>query len=515
MSSPTAATGRTGLLLVRRFLADYARNPVNLLMLVLVPVVFVAVAGGAIADIAKLFGGPGGPAVQDATAGWAAGFIAALAAYFQMRASRAADRRLVLAGLAPSRLAAARAVTGLLLALLASAAAVAALAARAGIGDPGRVLAGTVMFAVIYLAIGAVTGALVESPVNGAVVIFFVWILDVMLGPSFGTAARPFTRVFPAHFVTLWITGVPSHHSGRIGDLGWALAWTIGAAAVAWVVLAAATRVAGTHRHAPPGSAASQLTAGLRIGLRNISRNRVLWVLLAGVPVVYVALAAATTPDNNIAIALREHGHLVTRQYWFPDIHPGVMAPIAIATLATLAGLFIVLDARAADRRLALAGFRAGTLLATRLLEITLAALLATATSVAIAAAFFHPRQWAVYAAANILTSLTYALIGVILGPLFGRVAGVFIAFLIPFLDLAIAQDPMLYTQPPAWAHALPGYGAFRVLLDGALSGTFGETRSLLIALAWLAGLLAAATVVFRRTMRTGGSSARLAAPGR
>jgi len=29
---------------VRRFLTDYARNPVNLLMLVLVPVVFVVVA---------------------------------------------------------------------------------------------------------------------------------------------------------------------------------------------------------------------------------------------------------------------------------------------------------------------------------------------------------------------------------------------------------------------------------------------------------------------------------------
>ena len=122
---------------------------------------------------------------------------------------------------------------GLLLALLASAAAVAALAARAGIGDPGRVIAGTVMFAVIYLAIGA----LVTSPVNGAVLIFFVWILDVMFGPSFGGAARPFTRVFPTHFVTLWMTGMPSHHAGRIGDLGWALIWVAGAAVAAWAVL--------------------------------------------------------------------------------------------------------------------------------------------------------------------------------------------------------------------------------------------------------------------------------------
>jgi len=46
--------------------------------------------------------------------------------------------------------------------------------------------------------------------------------------------------------------------------------------------------------------------------------------------------------------------------------------------------------------------------------------------------------------------ALTYAMIGVILAPLFGRIAGVLIAFLIPFLDFGIAQDPMLHSTPPA-----------------------------------------------------------------
>ena len=54
---------------VRRFLADYARNPVNLLLLLVVPTVFVVVVGGSIADFARLLNGPGGPAVQTATAG--------------------------------------------------------------------------------------------------------------------------------------------------------------------------------------------------------------------------------------------------------------------------------------------------------------------------------------------------------------------------------------------------------------------------------------------------------------
>lgn len=117
MTPMTAAARLTGPLLVRRFLADYARNPVNLLMLVLVPVAFVAGAAGSLAQVARLLSGTSAPgaAVQAVTAGWAAAFIAAIAAYFQIRAARAADRRLVLAGLPAGRLATARAITGLAL----------------------------------------------------------------------------------------------------------------------------------------------------------------------------------------------------------------------------------------------------------------------------------------------------------------------------------------------------------------------------------------------------------------
>ncbi|MGN6245162.1 MAG: ABC transporter permease, partial [Motilibacteraceae bacterium] len=65
--------------ITRRFVLEAARTPVNLLVLVLVPAVFVVVAAAPLADAARLLGGTGGPAVQTATAGWAAGFIAALA----------------------------------------------------------------------------------------------------------------------------------------------------------------------------------------------------------------------------------------------------------------------------------------------------------------------------------------------------------------------------------------------------------------------------------------------------
>src|SRR6266567_9165434 len=263
MTRITAATGpMTVPLLVRRFLADYARNPVNLLMLVLVPVAFVAAAAGSLAQLARLLSGTMAPGadVPAVTAGWAAAFIAAIAAYFQVRAARSADRRLVLAGLPAGRLAAARAVTGLALAAVASAAALLTLAARTGIDHPGRVLPATFMLAVIYLAIGALIGTLVTSPVNGTVLILFVWMVDVMFGPVFGSATRPGGRVFPTHFLTLWMTDLPSHHAGRIGDLGWALVWTLGAAIAAWAVLVSASRTARDRKSTRLNSSHSQIS---------------------------------------------------------------------------------------------------------------------------------------------------------------------------------------------------------------------------------------------------------------
>lgn len=489
---------------VRRFLADYARNPVNLLLLVVIPVVFVVVAAGSLVDAARLFGSVNPTAVATATAGWAAGFLAGIAMYFQTSAARDADRGLVIAGLPAGRLVAARLLTGLGLGVLASAAALVALWLRAGVDDPVRAVAGTLMFALVYLGIGATVGALVRNPVNGTVLILFVWILDVFFGPTMGSSGdKVGTRALPTHFVTLWMADLPLRHGGRLGDLGVAAVWTVGAMAVAFAVVAATVRISRRHRSAArPGSVRDQLAAASRMGWRDWRRNPVLWALLVAVPAVFILLSQAITPHQHTSIIVAENGTRAARIFDVFDLHAGTMAPIAVASLATLAGLFVVLDTGPGDRRLALVGLRPGVALAARLVVIGLATALATGVSLAVAAAVFDPRQWGWYAAANALIAVTYALLGVLIAPLFGRVAGVFVAFLVPFIDVGIGQSPMLRGEPAGWAQYLPGYGAYRVLIDGGLTDGFDETRSLLVALAWIAALAVAATVLVRRTIR-------------
>jgi hypothetical protein len=215
---------------------------------------------------------------------------------------------------------------------------------------------------------------------------------------------------------------------------------------------------------------------------------------------VFIWLSDAITPHGLTPVVLAENGQRAAEMLDPAHIHAGTMAPIAVASLATLTGLFVVLDARTGDQRLALAGLRQGVLLTARLTVITLAVLLATAVSLAVTATVFDAHQWGPYAAATALLALTYGLLGVLIGPVFGRVAGVFIAFLIPFLDIGIGQSPMLRGEPADWATYLPGYGGTRVFIDGALTASFDETRALLIGLGWLAALATAATLLFRHT---------------
>jgi len=203
-------------------------------------------------------------------------------------------------------------------------------------------------------------------------------------------------------------------------------------------------------------------------------------------------------------VSVTENGATSSRPFWFPEVHAGAMAPIAIGALAALVGMFVVVDAAGGDRRLRLAGYRIGVVLAARLGVVAVAALIITAATMAVTATVFDAKQWAGYIGANLLIAAIYALIGVVIGPLLGKVAGVFVAFLIPFLDLGIIQSPMLRPVPQEWAQFLPGYGVTRLLFDTSLTARFDEIGSLLIGLAWLAGLLLVAGVVLAR----GGKSA-------
>jgi hypothetical protein len=484
-----------------RYLVDYARRPLNLALLVVVPLVFVTLSAGAIADFARLLGGSASIGqLEAATAGWAAAFLAGVAGYFHVSTSRAADRRLAVASSATAPVVAARLTSTLALATVAGSGALLALVVRTDVADLGRAIAATAMFAAIYLGIGALLGALVRSEVNGSLLLVFVWMFDVFFGPAMGRTDTLITRAFPSHFPTLVMLDATTTHGGPLGDLGAALAWTGGGLALAFTVLLRTTRASrGPRPHGRIRTSFGRLRTGLRYAWREYRRNVALWVLLVVLPLSFITLSIASTPDEPAPVELVDAGRRTVALLSMMDVHGALMVAITVAFLAGLAGLFVVLGSAQADRRLVLAGYRPGEVLAARLGVIVFAAVLVSVVSLVVTAASFQPRAWLTFGSATIAVAVTYAMIGVLLGPLVGRLGGLYLMFLLPFLDVGLAQNVMFSVAPPSWAAWMPAHGAVRLLIDGAFTSTLDEVGGLLLATAWIVGLSAAATVVFHR----------------
>jgi len=481
-----------------RFLAEFARRPLNVALLIVVPLVFVTVSAGTLAEFAELLGGRAGAArIQGATAAWAAAFLSGVVGYFHVAGTRGPDRRLAEAGSATRAVVAARLGSALGLAAVAVVAALLALLLRADTTELGRAGVATAMAAATYLGVGAVVGALVRSELNGSLVIIFIWMIDVFFGPAMGGTDAAITRVFPTHFPTLVLIDPGSEHAAPLSTWTAALIWTGGGLAVALLSLLVTTRPTRLPRTAP--TAGRRLEAGLRAAWQEYRRNTALWVLLVGLPVLFITLSMAVTPDDPAPVELREAGETSLTVLSMVDVHGAVMVPITVAFLAGLAGLFVAIGSSEADRRLVVAGFRTREVLGARLGIIALAAVVVSAVALGVTAAGFQPRSWSAFALGTVATALTYAMIGVVVGPLVGRLGGLYLMFLLPFLDVGLAQNVMFDAAPPAWAAWLPAHGAVRILIDGAFTPGFDELGGLALALLWLLLTTAAAAAVFAR----------------
>lgn len=481
-----------------RWLSEYWRRPLNIVLLVVVPVTFVTLSADALSDFAEILGGSTDVGeVEAATAGWAAAVLAGVAGFFLVSQSRDADRRLAAAGAGAGRVVASRLLSILALAGLASAGALLALAARTDIAATGRVIGATALAALIYTGLGVLVGALVRSELNGSLIVVFAWIFDVFFGPAMGSTAVVL-RAFPLHFPTLVVTDVASGHSGKLGDLGLSVLWAAATLAAAAVALIVTTR---PHRHATRtvNPTRRRVSVALRAAARQLRRMPVMWILIVGLPVAFISASIAITPDDPTPVELVEKGRRGLSIISMAEVHGAIMVPITIGFLASLAGLFVILDSAEADRRLSLTRFRSGEILGVRMAVIAVAALAATVVSIAVTAVSFTAVSWPIFVGANVLVALTYATIGVIVGPVFGRLGGLYVLLLLPFIDVGLAQNAMFDAAPPAWGRFMPAHGAVRVMMDGAFTTSFDESGALLLALAWFIGLAAIAALVFRR----------------
>ena len=174
------------------FAREQMRAPFALALLVADAVLFVVSAAGVLSDFASALGGSlAGDAAVALSAGWAAAFISGSLGFFQAASSRGADRRLALAGLGSARVAVARIAASVLLAAVAAAAAFIALMVRVDVAHPLHAAVAVLAFALLYLAIGVLVGSVVAAPLEGSLLVVFVFLLDAFAGPGMSGGSAP------------------------------------------------------------------------------------------------------------------------------------------------------------------------------------------------------------------------------------------------------------------------------------------------------------------------------------
>lgn len=167
------------------FLREQIRAPLNLVLLVVIPIFFVVIFASVLGEFAAALGGDlAEQAATSISAGWAAAFLCGALAFFQLNSSREADRRLAGAGLGPWRVAGARIASALSLGVIVSLVAYLTLWLRTGIEHPLHAALAIFAFAAIYIGIGALIGAFVRGQLEGSLLVVLVFSLDVFSGPA-------------------------------------------------------------------------------------------------------------------------------------------------------------------------------------------------------------------------------------------------------------------------------------------------------------------------------------------
>ncbi len=234
------------------------------------------------------------------------------------------------------------------------------------------------------------------------------------------------------------------------------------------------------------------------MAFRDQRRRPLVLILLVAFPAFDVLWSVAITQPTPHLLELPGGAWTTTTM---KALHGPVMAAMSVAFVAALVGVFVMHSALEGDRRLVLAGFRAGEVVLARLRVLLAATVVLVAVSALVMALNFTPASWLRTIAALALTGLIFAAIGALAGALLDKLPATYLILFLGMTDLGVVQDPMFHPSPVAAAWLLPGYGPMRLLFDGAYSSAFHAGGELAIGLAWLAALGAAVYLLLRRAV--------------
>lgn len=247
----------------------------------------------------------------------------------------------------------------------------------------------------------------------------------------------------------------------------------------------------------PGAGFASRVAAAFEMGLREYARTPVLLALVVFLPAYFAGILVFLLPESSVPIEVAGEGTVAVPS---SELYGVLLVPLMSALVGGVAGLFLLLNARDADGRLVVAGYRPIQLLLARVGLLAVAAAAAAGVSLGVLAVEVVPERLGWFVAASVVAGLTYGLVGALAGLALSRLAGVYLLLFAPMVDVFFFQNPMV--RDPHWLAAyLPGHFATEAAVDAGFSAT-ASLEPLGRALAYLVAVGAVAAVAYYRSMR-------------
>ena len=246
-------TARIRLATVMAF-RDQRRRPLVLILIVLVPAYVILWSVAETKPTPRTIGLPGGEWVTTTMkalhgpgmAGLMIAFLAALVGVFVTHSALQGDRRLVLAGFTAREAVLARLLVMAAATLLAVAVSAAIMAIVFTPASWLPVIGALVLMGLVYAAIGALVGALMDKlPATYLILFLIMTDLGVVQSPMFHATPVQFAWLLPGYPLDrVLYAGAFSHSFQATGDVLLALAWLAALGAVGYLAL---RRTIGSH----------------------------------------------------------------------------------------------------------------------------------------------------------------------------------------------------------------------------------------------------------------------------
>lgn len=208
-----------------------------------------------------------------------------------------------------------------------------------------------------------------------------------------------------------------------------------------------------------------------RVSVRETARNYVLIGLLIVLPIAFITIAFAVTQDAQMPIELPIDGEYQVVMRGLPEVHGVAMTPLTSTILAGIVGLLLMQDARKVDGRLVQSGYRAHEVVLARFGTLGILVVLVTAVSIGVMAYDVMPEQPVLFIIAILVVTLIYGLVGMLLGNVFDRMAGLWTILIISMLDVGLFQSPLFPMGNDAWwVKILPGHHPMEIVYDAGLT---------------------------------------------